>query len=100
MKRKNHQKSRNRILKFDFDISEIKRLDLYFAITYSEIGSPKTFTDILHWSEIEKPKRLFLEIQKIIIFENDKAKAELTKSEAEKLISLLDYHNTNINTKI
>lgn len=96
MKTKKPKKNRNQVLKYDLNISEIKRLDLYFSVTYSEIENTETFTDFLHWSEIEKPKGKFLEIQKIIIFENNKAKTELTKSESEKLISILNNYNNKI----
>lgn len=78
---------------FTFCYTEIKKQDLFFAVSYSEPGTPGNYTDILHFSEVQKPESLFLEVQKIAVFKNDKVRKTLTKPEAEKLILLLDHHN-------
>lgn len=78
---------------FDFNSYEIKKRNLDFFVTYCETGNTETYTEILNWSEIEKPEKISIEVQKITVLENDKVIKELTKTESEKLISLLDYQN-------
>lgn len=77
---------------FSFDILQIQKQDLSFAVIYAGTGSRETYTDILHYSELEKPHGKY-KIRKIYIIYQDKIQKELTKLESEKLLLFLDFHN-------
>lgn len=94
MKIKTHAK-KQRIAKYMslYNFDKIKKRNFDFSIIYSENGSNENYTEILNWSEIEKPKDKNIEVQKIIILENYTPIKTLTKKESEKMILILDFHN-------
>ncbi|MEG2309767.1 hypothetical protein [Chryseobacterium sp.] len=82
-------------LKFD----KIKKRNLDFSLVYSKNGNSKNYTEILNWSEIEKPKDKNIEVQKIVILENHTPIKTLTKKESEKIILILNFHNNKPQNK-
>ena len=94
MKIKTHAK-KQRIAKYIslYNFDKIKKRNLDFSLVYSENGNYKNYTEILNWSEIEKPKSKNIEIQKIVIWENNTPKKTLSKKHSEKLILILDFNN-------
>lgn len=100
MKIKTHAK-KQRIAKYMsvYNFDKIKERDLDFSIIYSENGSIENYTEILNWSEIEKPKDKNIEVQKIVILENHTPIKTLTKKESEKIILILNFHNNKPQNK-
>lgn len=94
MKIRTSQK-KHRIAKYmtDLKFDKIKKRNLDFSLVYSENGNSENYTEVLNWSEIEKPKFKNIEIQKIIIWKNNIQKKTLSKKHSEKLILILDFHN-------
>lgn len=90
-------KSRKRKIKpkyiFSYEIAKIKRQNLFFSVSYCEAGSLETYTELLRWSEIEKPKSKDLEIQKMEVFKNNISLCKLNQKNALKLLNLLDMFN-------
>lgn len=81
---------------FNYKISEIKRQNLYFAVTYKKTGSTETYTDVLRWSEINKPTPE-IEVLKMEILKRDKKVLNLNQKNSKKLLNILDmYNNTGL----
>lgn len=77
---------------FNYKISEIKRQNLFFAITYKKAGTLETYTDILRWSEIEKPKSE-IEVLKMEILKKEIKVLTLNQKKSKKLLNILDMYN-------
>lgn len=81
---------------FNFKISEIKRQNLHFAVTYKEAGAIEIYKDVLRWSEINKPTPE-IEVLKMEILKRDKKVLNLNQKNSKKLLNILDmYNNTGL----
>lgn len=80
-----------------YNLVKIKKRNLDFSVTYSENGSTENYTEILNWSEIEKPKDENIEVIKIVILGNYIPIKTLTKKESKKMILILNFHNNKRN---
>ena len=89
------QLHKTRLAKYisDFNYHKIKNQNWNFSIIYSENGSCENYTDLLNWSEIEKPIDKTINILKIIIFRNEKKIKELENKKASQFINFLDKKN-------
>lgn len=82
---------------FNYRIDEIKKQNLFFAVTYCETGSVETYTDILRWSEIEKPKTKDIEVLKMLVLKNERKVLTINQKNSKKLLNILDmYNNTGL----
>lgn len=81
---------------FNYKVSEIKRQNLFFAVTYKKTGNSETYKDVLRWSEINKPAPE-IEVLKMDILKREKKVFTLYKKGAKKLLNILDmYNNTGL----
>ena len=93
MKTKSRKRKINPKYIFNYEIAKIKRQNLFFSVTYCEAGSLETYTELLRWSEIQKPKSKDLEIQKMEVFKNNISLCKLNQKNALKLLNILDVFN-------
>lgn len=77
----------------NYRIAEIKKQNLFFVVTYCEAGNREIYTDILHWSEIEKPKTKDIEVLKMLVLKNGAKVLTLNQKNSKKLLNILDMYN-------
>lgn len=78
---------------FRKEISEIKKENLFFSITYKETGSTEKYTDTLQWCEISEPPKNTIEVLKIDILKKGKKVSSLYGKGAKRMIKILDFYN-------
>lgn len=82
---------------FNYTIAEIKKQNLFFAVTYCEKGSPETYSETLRWSEIFKPKPCSIEVVNMVVIKNGVQVFKLYQKNSKKLLNILDmYNNTGL----
>ncbi len=82
---------------FNYRIAEIKKQNLFFAVTYCEKESPEAYTENLRWSEIFKPQHEQIEIIKMLVLKNGAKVLSLNQKNSKKLLNILDmYNNTGL----
>lgn len=78
---------------FSYKIADIKKQKLSFAVTYVESENLETYTDLLLWSEIEKPKSENIQILKMEVFKKEISICKLNLKNSKKLLNILDLYN-------
>lgn len=78
---------------FNYKINEIKKQNLFFAITYFQIGDNAQFTDLLHWSEITNVNYKELKVLRIDILKKGIIVKKLYQYRIMKLLNILDLYN-------
>lgn len=79
---------------FNYTIAEIKKQNLFFAVTYCEKESPETYTENLRWSEIFKPQPCSIEVKNMVVIKNGVQIFKLYQKNSKKLLNILDMYNS------